>query len=97
MVVVLIAVVFIVLPAALVAGYALGVVTGYKARQRQRQQITALTARLNRPVLRPPITVSYAPGVPLLVLQHRPEINRLREQVVEHWREHSAPDDDLIH
>lgn len=79
--------------------YVLGVLTDRLARAKMRREIEDLTKQLARQDSQKPThTVSYGIGVPLgILLQHRPEINALREQVVEHWREQSQPDDELIH
>lgn len=87
-----------------VAGFsfAAGYLVTYPARRRQHDRIIELTAELEavtpKQPPQPPITISYSIGVPLgILLQHRPEINDLRDKVVEHWREHSKPDDELVH
>jgi hypothetical protein len=92
MVLVFVAVVFVLLPAALVAGFLFGVATGYKARQRQREKITALTQRLAKHEHRPrsPINVTYAPGAPLAELVNKH---------IQFWRDYSAlpeTDDELL-
>lgn len=90
---------YFLLMAASVLSFIAGVCAGYPLRRRQQQTIADLTAQLAAATpKRPPITVSYGIGVPLgILLQHRPEINQLRDKVVAHWREHSKPDDELIH
>ena len=78
------------------ASFVLGVLTSYPARQRQRRAIVLLTRQLSARVERqpPPYTVTLSQGVSLQVLLSRPPLAALAEQSVEHWREHSQPEDD---